>query len=128
MMPLSKQNPSSKPTRPLANITQKMTLAYGAVVLILTFSLLIVGSLSHSVIDISLLMVFLALISLIVVFFLSHYFGQTIQKAINGLITDINECQQTEETLKQAKQAAEEANLAKSRFLLSSCHELRTAI
>jgi hypothetical protein len=60
MMPISKQNPSSKPTRPLANITQKMTLAYGAVVLILTFSLLIVGSLYHSVIDISLLMVFLA--------------------------------------------------------------------
>jgi len=126
MMPLFKQNPSSKQTRPLANITQKMTLAYSAVVLILTFSLLIVASLYHAVIDIILLMVFLALISLIVVFFMSLYFGQTIQKAIDGLITDINERQQTEEALKQAKQAAEEANLAKSQFLLSSCHELRT--
>jgi PAS domain S-box-containing protein len=45
-----------------------------------------------------------------------------------GINQDITERKQAEEQLRIAKQAAEEANLAKSQFLSSMSHELRTPL
>jgi PAS domain S-box-containing protein len=47
---------------------------------------------------------------------------------LKGTIQDITERKQVEETLKKAKQYAEEANTAKSTFLANMSHEIRTPL
>ncbi|MCB0062429.1 MAG: PAS domain S-box protein, partial [Caldilineaceae bacterium] len=48
------------------------------------------------------------------------------QKVLIGTVTDITELKETEDRLREAKEAAELANKAKSTFLSSMTHELRT--
>lgn len=48
--------------------------------------------------------------------------------AVEGFISDISEQKRAEEALNQARQMAEEANLAKSQFLANMSHELRTPL
>lgn len=47
---------------------------------------------------------------------------------LKGTIQDISEQKHVEETLKRAKEYAEEANTAKSRFLANMSHEIRTPL
>lgn len=48
--------------------------------------------------------------------------------ALKGTMQDITERKRTEDTLKKAKEYAEEANLAKSTFLANMSHEIRTPL
>ena len=54
--------------------------------------------------------------------------GRTEDGGTVGVYTDITELKQREEELEQARDAAQQATEAKSRFLANMCHELRTPL